>query len=289
MVAALASAGAALTVIAQSRIAERNRREDIESGFWKRYDDAARQLSNPNLGFAVRAAGVYALGGLANDWIRHHDRLGQQRGIDRDANSECATIIDLLCAQLRRNTHLDEKLQTDQVHEEQLINEAIIGRFITELQRPQHNKMASKAGKNGGMWVGRTQLDLRGSDLTSVRMTNLALREAVLRDADLYDADLSGSDLTEADLRGADVRDAWFRSEDGQVVADLTGAQLDGVMFNNKTRWPNDATRAKAKSVGYQIPDHAFSGKKVDQLRMPIPRLRIGRKAGKSVAPESSR
>lgn len=276
MVAALASAGAALTVIAQSRIAERNRREDIESGFWKRYDDAARQLSDPSLGFAVRAAGVYALAGLANDWIRHHKNLAIQRNTDRDANTECVTIIDLLCAQLRRNTHLDKELDKNRILEEQLVNEAILSRLLTELRLECR---LADGQYECGMWVGRTALDLRGSDLTSVRMTGLALEGAVLRDADLYDADMSGSNLTRADLRGADVRNAWFLSEDGTRAADLREAELTGVMFNSRTRWPDEVVEAKAKSVGHQIPDVLVTKARVDHLQEPVPRLRPARQA----------
>ncbi|CPV42370.1 Uncharacterised protein [Mycobacteroides abscessus subsp. massiliense] len=143
VVAALASAGAARTFMAQTDIAERNRREDVEAAMWKRYDEAAEQLGS-NHGFAVRSAGVYALAGLANDWIRHRERIGET---DRDNHNECDTIVNILCAHLRTRSHRKPGLSEVEELEEELVNEAIISRLQVEFQ----------GGKSRQAWeVGRT-------------------------------------------------------------------------------------------------------------------------------------
>ncbi|MGR6978385.1 pentapeptide repeat-containing protein [Mycobacteroides abscessus] len=217
--AALASAGAARTLMAQSDIAERNRREDIEAAMWKRYDEAAKQLGSDQ-GFAVRSAGVYALAGLANDWIRHHERIGET---GRAKHDECDTIVNILCAHLRTRSHRTPGLSEVEKLEEELVNEAIISRLQVEFQGGTHGKR--------GKWAGLIVPDLRGVDLSEVRMQGVELTDAVLKKADLSDADLTGAVLNGVNLSGADVRGAY-----------LTGAAMHGTVVNavesdHETRW----------------------------------------------------
>lgn len=232
--AALASAGAARTLIAQSEAAQVNRVEDSERLLWTRFGEASTQFVDTKH-FAIRAAGVYSLGGLADDWFRHHKRL-RELGIEgRDEVAEAETIVDTLCAYLRQNTHRKAGLPAGKASEEAIINEAIIGQFGVHLKRSQGGKTpASPDGVvTGGLWAAKGLiLDLRGADVSSARWSGIDLRSAVLRDADLYDTDLPGADLTDADLRGADLRKADLRD------AALDRVQLARVIFDGETLWP---------------------------------------------------
>ena len=75
------------------------------------------------------------------------------------------------------------------------------------------------------VWQGDKNLtgaDLIGADLTGANLTGANLTGADLTGADLTGADLTGANLTGADLRGAD----------------LTRAELEGVIYDDSTRWP---------------------------------------------------
>lgn len=227
VVAALASAGAARTVMAQSDIAERNRREDIEAAMWKRYDEAAKQLGSDQ-GFAVRSAGVYALAGLANDWIRHHERTDELAKTERDKANEADTVVSLLCAHLRMRSQEAPGLSDAQIRQEEFVNEAIISRLQVEFQRGTTLHGAR------GMWAGRIVIDLRGADLNKSRLAGVDFTRAVLKDADLHDADFTDAILDDADLSRAKVSQAHFtRSSMNRTV-------VDAVESDNHTRWPED-------------------------------------------------
>ena len=225
--AAIASAGAARTLMAQSEIAQRNRFEDEERLLWSRFDRAAHQFARHE--FAIQAAGAYALAGLADDWIRHNKRLNAMGSERRDETAEAETIVDILCAHLRRNTHLIKGLSEAEAAEAALVNEAIISQLATHLWRPATDSDSSPPG----LWARKEfKLDLRGTDLNRSNWSQLDLRDATLYRADLYDADLSGCDLSRANLRRVDIRKADLKG------ADLTDAKLDNIIFNEKTIWP---------------------------------------------------
>ncbi|MFT9533757.1 pentapeptide repeat-containing protein [Mycobacteroides abscessus subsp. abscessus] len=242
VVAALASAGAARTLLAQSDVNERNRREDIEAALWKRYDEAAKQLGSSE-GFVVRAAGVYALAGLANDWIRHHQRMQELGDYTRAENNECDTIVSILCAHLRRANHQDDSLSCSLRDEEELVNEAIISRLQIEFQR---------GGIHGprGMWVGRSRLDLRRADLSSTLLAGVDFTGAILKDANLNDADFTDAVLdAPADLSRADVSGTHF------IRTSMNGTIVDGAVGDANTRWPAEFEVAfSADKIARMVP-----------------------------------
>ena len=75
-----------------------------------------------------------------------------------------------------------------------------------------------KQGRGDCPWC-----DLRGADLTNLRLDGVDLGGADLTEADLSDAVLTGVDLTGADLTGAVLTGADLTG------TDLTGADLDQV------------------------------------------------------------
>lgn len=82
------------------------------------------------------------------------------------------------------------------------------------------------------------QLQLKGADLTGVKLMGRDLRKAVLANANLTDANLSGADLRQADLqnviltsavlRHANLREAKLGGAD-LIDADLSGAKIEGI------------------------------------------------------------
>lgn len=235
LAAAIASAGAARTLMAQSAIAARYRFEDAERLLWARFDKASEQLANEH--YAVRAAGVYSLAGLGDDWIRHNERLklikadGPQRHCVTD---ECETIIEILGAYLRSNRHLNKKLNKVEKCEEIIVNEAIITQIAA------HFELNGAAADNPpperkGLWARRgIQIDLRNADLRDVVWQHVDLHRAVLFGANLYNADLEGADLTSANLCGADLRRTCMHR------AKLDGADLEEVTHDpDRTQWPS--------------------------------------------------
>ena len=77
-----------------------------------------------------------------------------------------------------------------------------------------------------------TGIDLTGVDLHDANLRGRNLSRVKLSGADLHDAKLQGAKLREADLSGADLRNANLSGADltgaNLSGADLTGANLEG-------------------------------------------------------------
>lgn len=209
VVAAIASAGAARTLLAQRDAAQRERFEDAERLLWDRFAKGAAHLADSNP-FVMRASAVYALAALADDWIRHNKRRKDFYTGDQQPNAataECETIVDILCAHLRRNTHLDESLT-----------------------------VASHARPPDWLWAGtEIRMDLRGADLNKVLWQGVDFRKAIFRKANLFDADLSSANLAGADLRDTDLRGAWLK--EANVTPET---EFEGAIYDEHTAWPTE-------------------------------------------------
>jgi uncharacterized protein YjbI with pentapeptide repeats len=75
------------------------------------------------------------------------------------------------------------------------------------------------------------EADLRSANLTGANLIDANLHDAHLTDAKLIDAHLYGAYLYRALLRGADLRGA-----------DLTEAELEGITYDENTKWPEGFT-----------------------------------------------
>jgi len=120
--------------------------------------------------------------------------------------------------------------------------------------------------------------DLSGADLDGADLSGANLGRANLRGADLSGADLDEANLSEADLSGANLRGAIFDGANlsgaslgranlrGAYLvetnlgranlseADLSGASLikadlSGVLWDDKTKWPDNAAFKDAKNI----------------------------------------
>jgi hypothetical protein len=234
VVAAIASAGAARTLLAQREIAQRERFEDAERLLWERFTKGAEQLDDSKP-FAVRASAIYSLAALADDWIRHNKRR-KYFGADQGSNlvtAECETILDLLCAYLRRNTHQDEGITIAARDERMLVNDAIIISIAWHAQPPD------------GLWAGHGLImDLRGADLDSVNWRGVDFGGAIFKKANLSNADLSDANLAGADFREADLRRTWLK---GANITPET--KFQGALYDNQTRWPREEFDTPVEAV----------------------------------------
>ncbi|OBG79097.1 pentapeptide repeat-containing protein [Mycobacterium sp. E3305] len=224
--------------------------DDRERELRSRFTTIAEQLSGKS---AIRLAGAYALAALADDWHRFGN------------DDERQVCVSLMCAQLRREPEPDDPDSKE-------IRNTIIG--IIRQHRPRHSDPANESD-----W-GSCKLDLDGADLTNssglfninfdgvyLSRANLSgvwlvgcnmvrasligaqlqqafiagdLTRARLAHADLSDAtisaNLTGCDLGWANLSGADL------SGSNLTDADLENATLDGVLYDDKTIWPEGFT-----------------------------------------------
>ncbi|MEU9805074.1 pentapeptide repeat-containing protein [Mycobacterium sp. NPDC050853] len=151
--------------------------------------------------------------------------MAQLGEIGRDKHDECDTIVSILCAQLKKTSHLDQTLTKSQQEEEAAVNDAIISRLQVACQR------GGPHGKTGA-WAGRLRLDLRGADLSESLLAGVDFTGAVLKDANLYSTEFKGALLDAANLSRADVRLADF------TKASMHNTIVDGTVADNNTTWP---------------------------------------------------
>jgi hypothetical protein len=83
-----------------------------------------------------------------------------------------------------------------------------------------------------GAWSELERVDLRGADLTGLRIPRLCLAHSNLEGADLRGVDLTGATLADVNFRNADLRGVNL------TAADLTGADFAGARTDDTTVWP---------------------------------------------------
>jgi uncharacterized protein YjbI with pentapeptide repeats len=81
------------------------------------------------------------------------------------------------------------------------------------------------------------EADLTGAHLCQTDMPGANLYRANLSRAQLTGADLFGANLQEADVRGAHLDQAQLTDANLQGT-DLTATTLEGIQYNEQTRWP---------------------------------------------------
>ncbi|WP_080731103.1 pentapeptide repeat-containing protein [Rhodococcoides fascians] len=201
LVAALASLGTALNYYHQAKDRYERDTEEAnhkrEEALWERFHKAAESFGTKDRDLVgIRQAGVYALCGVGDDWIRYRRGRGDDNTL---LCSEAETISDLLCAQLRRKGHVPQAgITAGTYHEnEAQVNDAII------------SQLAVRFNKIHGAWRGQGMvLDLRGADLSASLWSDMDLRKAVLAKADLTNIDLRRSLLSDANFTRAILDEA---------------------------------------------------------------------------------
>ena len=122
--------------------------------------------------------------------------------------------------------------------------------------------------------------DLTGADLTGAHLTRAHLTRANLTRANLTRANLTSADLTRALITGTNLRGArLFRADLGGAdlrAADLGGADLTGVLWSDKTHWPEavaKAMRARSEELRpgvWRVVGSGSADAEVDKPRMPV-------------------
>ena len=154
---------------------EANVRVAQEGHITERFTKAIEQLGDDNM--AIRLGGIYALERIAKDSEKDH-----------------GPIMEVLTAYVRQNAHAGEKIRLPSTDIQAILT--VLGRRET----------TGNNRRNDPLDLTSTQLvetDLRGANLSRVRLDFANLVGADLREADLREADLTRADLKRARLEGA--------------------------------------------------------------------------------------
>ena len=196
---------------------------------------------------SVRLGGAYELFHLAQDT----EDLRQ-------------TVLDILCAHIRRTTSEDEYQKKHKVPEDVDPEEVEdVSKPSEEVQSllnllfvQDHDVFKGLRADLGGSWM--SGADLRTARLESAVLVGVDLQEANLTRANLQGANLDGAQLQGVDLKGANLQRAnvtWTHLERTNLKetnlqgADLTRANLQGVDLKGANLQGVDFTRAKLQRV----------------------------------------
>ena len=172
--------------------------ENAEHGLrQERLKNAIEHLGNKSE--SVRLGGAHELFHLAQD--------------TRDDDSIRQTILDILCAHIRRTTGNNTYLDRYSSKPSEEIQSLLILLFVQE-----HDVFT-------GLRINLRESWLNGADLRRARLMGADLREARLNEADLESGVLQEAGLEEAYLKGANFRRATLRE------ARLFAAHMHGTMF----------------------------------------------------------
>jgi len=197
--AAEAQAGAATAQAAANKGAEDGRRQE-------RLKNAIEHLGHAS--DSVRLGGAYELFHLAKDI----DYLRQ-------------TVLDILCAHIRRTTGEVEYRKEHRAKPSEEIQSLLTLLFVREYATFKGCRIDLQ-----GSWLNGAvlyQAHLRGADLSRTHLQGAELREAHLQGAELRGALLQGADLFRIHLQGAELFEAHLQ---GAYLpwAHLQGAELRG-------------------------------------------------------------
>ena len=172
---------------------------------------------------SVRLGGAYELFHLAEDT----EELRQ-------------TVLDILCAHIRRTTGEDEYQEK---HKSKPSEE--VQSLLTLLFMQKHAVFKGLHINLQGSWLNGadlrfarlekanlTSVHLQGAVLREARMQGAVLREAQMQEAVLFMAQMQGADLFMARMQGADLKRARMQGADLFMArmqgADLRGARMQG-------------------------------------------------------------
>ena len=196
---------------------------------------------------SVRLGGAYELFHLAQDT----EDLRQ-------------TVLDILCAHIRRTTSEDEYQKKHKVPEDVDPEEVEdVSKPSEEVQSllnllfvQDHDVFKGLRADLGGSWM--SGADLRTARLESAVLVGVDLQEANLTRANLQGANLQGAQLQGANLEGANLQRAnvtWTQLERTNLKetslqgADLTRAKLQGADLKGASLQGVNLTRAKLQGA----------------------------------------
>ncbi len=185
----------------------------------ERLKNAIEHLGHDNA--SVRLGGAYELFHLAEDTAEDTKDLRQ-------------TVLDILCAHIRRTTGEDEyqKRHPSKPSEE-------VQSLLTLLFMQEHGVFKGLHINLQGSWLNGANLNragLEGAILTRVHLRGAYLEDARLQEVDLTKAFLQGAHLRRTFLQGAHMEGASLQWADLRE-ASLQGAKLVGVSLQRAFLW----------------------------------------------------
>ena len=212
------------TAIAQAKATERQaeaNRNTEEGQRQERLKNAIEHLGHQS--DSVRLGGAYELVHLAED-IEHFRR----------------TVLDILCAHIRRTTGDDAYLQKHRDKPSEEVQSLLTLLFVQKIEVFKDLEATLTGSWLIGAYLSKTQL--KGADLSKAALKGAHFWKAELQGAKFVIAQLQGADLSGAQLQGAkfgmarlqgvDLRGAQLQGAELQGAqlqgADLRGAQLQG-------------------------------------------------------------
>lgn len=214
------------------------------SDFRGRYTTAANQIADTESA-AIREAGIYAIGALADDWISYGNDTGQWSL----ARSQAQACINLLCSYLRANrysTGIDPNQGKPAIifpPEEMSVRASAIG--VIRDQTPRWRTVEEKWLMSDELFGHDTfiTLDLSGASLVRAQLAGADLREARLDRTNLQRANLTRANLSNASLVKADL--SWARLDKANLSrtilhrTNFTQSMLTGAKFCSAMMvWP---------------------------------------------------
>ena len=149
------------------------------------------------------------------------------------------TVLDILCAHIRRTTGENEYRETHKSKPSEEIQSLLTLIFVQE-----HEVFK-------GLYINLQESWLNGADLREARLSEIDLWRAHLRRTNLLKADLRGTELIRADLRGALLGQADLREANSHFVC-LQGAYLDNADMRGATLIHADMRGANLNGVDLQ-------------------------------------
>ena len=162
---------------------------------------------------SVRLGGAYELFHLAKDTL------------DEDTKEKLSqTVLDILCAHIRRTTGESEYRETHKSKPSEEIQSLLTLLFVQkhEIFKDCHIDLQ-------GSWLNGAELstaNLQGTELSRIHLQGAWLREADLKGVHLVEAQLQGAHLDKVHLRGANLFMAHLQG------ASLRKAQLQGTRLS---------------------------------------------------------
>ena len=197
---------------------------------------------------SVRLGGAYELFHLAED-----------------TPELCQTVLDILCAHIRRTTGENDYRQTYKLKPSEEIQSVLTLLFVQQYEVFKGCRIHLQ-----GSW-------LNGASLQSAHLEKAVLIEAQLQGICLYKAHLQGADLTEAKLQEANL--ACAHAQKVSLVqahmqrADLANAHLQGSILN-------DARLHGAVLQGARLQETGLNGTYLQGANLSLANLQIASLGG---------
>ena len=176
---------------------------------------------------SVRLGGAYELSHLAED-----------------TEDLCQTVLDILCAHIRRTTGESEYREKHKSKPSEEVQSLLTLLFVHHSEVFKDHSIELQ-----GSWLNGADLlqaQMQGANLIKAHLQGVSLYEAHLQETLLFSAQMQGAHLTEAHLQKANLTEAHLQG------ADLTEAHLQGVDLTKAHLQKANLTEAHLQGANLQ-------------------------------------